>query len=125
MRKKLLQHLKHDLAAFNFSMQGLKVALSTETPFIHEAIVLALLPLAARLAGIPWGMVLLVMAGWLLVMTVELLNMAIEKICDLVSPDFNPLVKIAKDVGSAAVFLAILANALFWFYLIYVYIIAN
>jgi Diacylglycerol kinase len=32
----------------------------------------------------------------------ELLNTAIEAVCDLVSPEYNPLVKIAKDTGSAA-----------------------
>ena len=32
----------------------------------------------------------------------ELLNTAIEAVCDLVSPEYNPFVKIAKDSGSAA-----------------------
>ena len=122
-KKSQLYNLKHAFAALNFSLQGIKVAITTETPFIQETLCLVALPLAARLAGIPWSMVLLVIAGWLLVMAVELLNTGIENICNLVSPDFHPLVKIAKDAGSAAVLLTILANALFWFYLIYVYVI--
>ena len=32
----------------------------------------------------------------------ELLNTAIEAVCDLVSPEYNPYVKIAKDTASAA-----------------------
>lgn len=123
LKKSLLHHLKHFFAAFNFSLQGLKAALTTETPFIQEALCLVALPLAARLAGIPWSMVLLIIAGWLLVMAVELLNMGIESICNLVSPDFHPLVKIAKDAGSAAVLLTILANVFFWFHLVHIYVI--
>lgn len=49
------------------------------------------------------------MMEWILIFFVlftmlasELLNTAIESICDLVSPEYNPFVKIAKDSGSAA-----------------------
>ena len=42
----------------------------------------------------------------------ELFNSALEDICDLVSPDYHPLVTQAKDKGSAAVLLAIVANVL-------------
>lgn len=38
-----------------------------------------------------------------LVWITELLNTAIEKLCDLVSPGFNPKVKFIKDVAAAAV----------------------
>jgi diacylglycerol kinase (ATP) len=56
-----------------------------------------------------------------MVMALELLNIAVESLCNLVSPDFHPLVKTAKDAASAAVFLAISANALYWIYLVCVY----
>lgn len=62
--------------------------------------------------------VLMLLSAWLLNMTpmewlliilllfttlsVELLNTAIEAVCDLVSPEYNEYVKIAKDAGSAA-----------------------
>ena len=38
----------------------------------------------------------------LTILSAELINTSIEAICDLVSPEYNPLVKIAKDCGSAA-----------------------
>jgi diacylglycerol kinase len=38
-----------------------------------------------------------------LVWITELVNTAIEKLCDLVSPGFNPKVKFIKDVAAAAV----------------------
>lgn len=123
MRKNsLLYHLKHMPDAFMFSMQGLKVAVTTETPFIQETVALVALPLVGWAAGVPPLMLLLVVAFWLVVMAVELLNMAIEQVCNLVSPDFNPLVKVAKDAGSAAVLLVMLGNACFWVYLACTYV---
>ena len=40
----------------------------------------------------------------LTMLAIELLNTAIEAICDLVSPGYNKLVKVAKDTASAATF---------------------
>lgn len=39
----------------------------------------------------------------MLVLTMELLNTAIENLCDLVSGEYHPLIKIIKDVSAAAV----------------------
>ena len=41
-----------------------------------------------------------------LVWITELLNTAIENACDLISLDYNPLIKKVKDVSAAAVFVA-------------------
>jgi diacylglycerol kinase len=40
-----------------------------------------------------------------LILSVELLNSAIEAVCDLVSLEYNKLIKVAKDCGSAATFI--------------------
>ena len=47
-------------------------------------------------------------------MIVELLNSAVEAVVDLVSPDYAPLAGRAKDLGSAAVFLALVLSGLTW-----------
>lgn len=39
-----------------------------------------------------------------LILSIELVNTAVEAICDLVSPEYNKLVKIAKDSASAATY---------------------
>ena len=44
----------------------------------------------------------------------EILNSAVEKCVDLVSPNFQPLAKFAKDAGSAAVFIALANIAVCW-----------
>lgn len=119
--KKLARHLGHLRAATGYSLQGLAQAARSETAFQQEILALALLPAAAWLYGLPGRAVVLVLAAWLIVMALELLNVAVEAVCNLVSPDFHPLVKIAKDAASAAVLLAISANALFWVYLVFSY----
>jgi diacylglycerol kinase (ATP) len=47
-----------------------------------------------------------------LVIMAELVNTAIETVVDLVSPEFHPLAKIAKDVGGAVVLVASITAAL-------------
>lgn len=47
-----------------------------------------------------WGLLLICMA---LVPAMEMLNHALEKLCDVVHSDPHPLIKMAKDVAAAAV----------------------
>ncbi|MDP4212008.1 MAG: diacylglycerol kinase family protein [Bacteroidota bacterium] len=64
------------------------------------------------------GICTLLLAGWFhikasewivilicigLVLSLEMLNSALEKLCDLVQPDFHPRIKIIKDVAAGAV----------------------
>jgi diacylglycerol kinase (EC 2.7.1.107) len=56
----------------------------------------------------------LMIASVLLVLIVELLNSAIEATVDRISLDSHPLAKRAKDIGSAAVLLALLNVPLVW-----------
>lgn len=119
--KNLAHHIRHMFAATRFSLEGIATAAKTETAFMQEILALFALPALAWLYGIPAGNIIVIIAGWLIVMAIELLNMAIEAVCNLVSPDYHPLVKIAKDAGSGAVFLAITANALHWAFLAYTY----
>ena len=103
------------LAALRNSRDGLAHGWTKERPVRQEIVVtgagLLTAPLVASdpLHGIALVGVLLMM------LIVELLNVAIEAICDLVSPERNPMVKIAKDCGSAAVLLSIILAGLVWF----------
>lgn len=87
-----------------YSVEGLRYFYKYERSAIVY-LVAAILGLAGawmlHMSPMEWLVIIL-----LLVMTLsaELLNTAIEAVCDLVSPEYNPLVKIAKDCGSAATF---------------------
>ena len=100
--------------ALHYSRAGLRAAYVAEDAFRQEERLAALLvPLALFLS--PNGLGLALMIGSvLLVLIVELLNSAIEATVDRISLDKHPLAKRAKDVGSAAVLLALLNVLAVW-----------
>lgn len=56
-----------------------------------------------------WAILLLTIV---LVWTAEFINTALEAVVDLASPEQNPLAKVGKDVGAAAVLIAALTSIL-------------
>ena len=106
--------LKRILNAFNYSMSGLKVAYQHEHAFRQELLLaVILIPLALYLEPSMIGRVLMI-ASVLLVLVVELLNSAIEAAVDRISLENHELIKRAKDMGSAAVFIVLLNVAVTW-----------
>ena len=100
--------------AFGYSMQGFVAAWRNEAAVRQEAAAtLVLVPLALWLGGSGVERALLI-GSWLLVPLTELLNSAIEAIVDLCSPEPHELAGRAKDIGSAAVLLAIFMAATIW-----------
>lgn len=61
----------------------------------------------------------LIVALGLLILAVELVNTALERLADLVEPKDNPLIKACKDAGSAAVAVAGLAGGTAWLFALY------
>lgn len=102
------------LKAFIYSLDGLRAAYRHEDAFRQEvALALVLIPLALLSPAGAVGKALMV-ASVLLVLIVELINSAIEAIVDRVSLERHPLSKRAKDIGSAAVLLALLNLLAVW-----------
>jgi diacylglycerol kinase len=56
-----------------------------------------------------WVDALLIIVATAMVLTAEILNSAIEAICDFIEPNYNPRIKVIKDVSAAAVGIAIAA----------------
>ena len=114
MSKPPEQGLKRVAKATRYSLQGLRSAWRNEAAFRQEAITaLAMLPVAFWLASSPLELSLLI--GVLgLVLVVELLNSAIEAVVDRVGEEHNELSGRAKDMGSAAVFIALLLAGFVW-----------
>jgi len=102
------------IKAFGYSRQGFSAVIRHEAAFRQElAASLVLVPLALWLGQNGVERALLI-GSWLLVPLVELLNSAIEAIVDKCSPEQHELAGRAKDIGSAAVLLAILLAAVIW-----------
>ena len=100
--------------AFHYSRAGLQAAYRHEDAFRQEALLaLLLIPLAIWLGEGAVERALLI-GCVLLVLIVELINSAIEATVDRISLDHHPLAKRAKDIGSAAVMIALLNAVLVW-----------
>jgi diacylglycerol kinase (ATP) len=106
--------LRRVWSAFFYSIEGLRAALLHEDAFRQEALLAALLiPLALFLPATGTGRALMI-ASVLLVLIVELLNSAVEATVDRISLENHTLAKRAKDMGSAAVMLALINVPVVW-----------
>lgn len=100
--------------AMRWSWQGLRAAWLNESSFRLEVVLTALLaPLGLWLGAGAVEKILLV-GPLLLVLSVELLNSAIEALIARYGDEWNELAGRAKDMGSAAVFVLLLNVAMCW-----------
>jgi diacylglycerol kinase (ATP) len=100
--------------ALGYSLRGLGAAWRHEAAFRQETVLAAILiPLGLGLGDDAMERLLLAGAP-VLVLVVELLNSAIEALADAISTEHNPLLGRAKDIGSAAVLLALLLAGAAW-----------
>lgn len=96
------------------SLEGLRDAWKGEQAFRME--------LVASMVGVPVAFLLpisltlsfILVGSLFLILIVELVNSAIEAIVDLVTQEWHPLAKNAKDMGSAAVLVAIILAGIVW-----------
>lgn len=70
---------------------------------LASAITVVITSITLHISAIEWLAILLCIA---LVIGLEMLNSALEKLCDLVEPNYHPTIKVIKDVSAAAVVLA-------------------
>jgi diacylglycerol kinase (ATP) len=114
MQKQNCKGLDRLWAAAGYSIQGLKAAWVNEAAFRQElALVLVLLPAALWLGATLTQKALLIFS-LLLILVVELLNSAIETAVDRIGPERHEASGRAKDLGSAAVMIALIAAAVVW-----------
>lgn len=97
--------------AWNFSLAGLKAAWRHEAAFRQELFLFFVLAPVGLWLGETAGERAMLLGSLFLVLMVELLNSAVEAAVDRLGPDYHPLAGRAKDLGSAAVLVA-LVNAL-------------
>ena len=86
------------------SINGLKISYKDERSMILHLVVsilVVILGFVFKINKLDWIFVILFLGT---ILSVELLNTAIEACVDLVTKEYNPLAKKAKDAGSAAAF---------------------
>ncbi|MET0606051.1 MAG: diacylglycerol kinase [Beijerinckiaceae bacterium] len=102
------------VAAFVNSMRGFRVAMATERAVRQEVAALALgIVLTPFVATTLWQAAMLI-GALLLILAIELLNTAVEKLSDHVTPERHDAIRYVKDLGSAAVFCALVIAGMVW-----------
>ena len=106
------------LLKFRYAFRGLAIAFKTQSSFrIHiiTAAIVYILGIVFALTGTQWA---LINAAILFVIVTELVNTAIEHLCDFVHPRHHKAMKIIKDISAGAVLIAVL-NALITGFIIF------
>jgi diacylglycerol kinase (ATP) len=112
-RKKLTGILRLRAACAN-SARGLRDIWRGEEAFRLEAVVFVLsVPLGIWLAETALAAACLIFSVWL-VLVVEVINSAIEAVVDRFGEEHHDLSRIAKDLGSLAVLMAMVVPAVVW-----------
>jgi diacylglycerol kinase (ATP) len=104
----------HVFRAAGYSMAGIKAGWKCEMAFRMECVIAVLLTPVALFLPVGLLLKVLIISSMLLVLVTELLNSAMEWVVDYISTDHHPLAKRAKDMGSAAVFFALINSGVFW-----------
>lgn len=95
----------HLLKSFSFALSGIKTALWTERNMrIHffVSIVVIGCSILFSISKLEWLFVIVAIGG---IFALELMNTAIERVVDLITEEYHPLAKQAKDLAAGAVFI--------------------
>ncbi len=108
--------IKRFINSWKNSFDGLKYAYTHEQSLlihIFLTIIVLITGLYFKISYTNWALILFAMS---LIIVTELLNTAIEAVVDLVTEEYHPLAKVAKDCASAAVFIVSLVATGMWVY---------
>ncbi len=104
----------HVIGAARYSCRGIRAAWKNEESFRQEVVLAALMAPFAFVIGEGFVERSLLLGSLLLVLMVELLNSAIETLTDRVGKEHHELSGRAKDLGSAAVMMALILTGGLW-----------
>lgn len=102
------------IKAAGYSWKGVRAAWINEAAFRQEAVAVILAIIIACFLDVDVITRVLLIGSVVLVMIVEILNSAIEAVVDRIGSEFHELSGRAKDMGSAAVLMAILVALFTW-----------
>ena len=112
--KKANTGIKHFFNAMDYSAKGLRSAYKNESAFRQELGLLAFAIPTAVLLAPDWFQFAILISSIVFVMVIELLNSAVEAVVDKGGLEFHHLSGTAKDLGSAAVMMALFLAGILW-----------
>ena len=100
------------LLSFKFAFEGILHSVRSEQNIRFHLLATFVVVAAGYFTGLETGewIVLLLLFGGMV--SLEMLNTAIERVVDLVSPNWQPLAKQAKDVAAGAVLVYAIVSAI-------------
>jgi diacylglycerol kinase len=99
------------LQSFRHAFRGFRWLFGEEpNAWIHLAVTVVLVPVCflLKLSLIEWAIIVICIG---LVFSLELLNSAIERMCDKISPERDPQIGKIKDIAAAAVLIGAIVSA--------------
>lgn len=108
--------IKRFIYSVKNSLDGLVYAYTNEQSLTIHTVIIVLVLLSGfyfNATRTQWAVIVIVMV---MIVVAELINTAIEAVVDLVTKEYHPLAKVAKDCASAAVFVSSLLAACLYIY---------
>jgi diacylglycerol kinase len=97
---------RNEMASFGYAFSGLYYTWKTQPHLRVHAVLAVLAILLGVLFSLSWAEWAVLLATITLVIALELINTVVEAVVDLVTTDYHPLAKVAKDVAAGAVLVA-------------------
>ncbi len=110
--RKKQKGLKKFLHSFEYPIKGLRYAYRNEQNLAVDVGISILVLIASfifKLSLTEWVVVVFTIGA---VLSLELVNTAIEAVVDLVTEEYHPLAKVAKDTAAAAIFVIAVVAAI-------------
>ncbi|MGM7635604.1 diacylglycerol kinase family protein [Bacillus sp. Hm123] len=104
-------HWKRLLTSHRFALEGIRLAMDEPNFRFHMAAAVVAIGagICLSLSNMEWVVVLFLVFG---MFVLEIINTAIEKTVDLVTEEYHPLAKQAKDLAAGAVLLYALLSVI-------------
>ena len=104
--------MKKLLNSFVFAFAGIRFCLKTGNNFKIQLLCAGLVFIAAAISGATLQEWTVLLICCFTVLSLEMLNTAVEQLCDLFSGDYHPLIKTIKDIAAGAVLLSAIGSAI-------------
>ena len=95
--KSVYQTIKNSLSGIKYyASDGKSILL-----YLLGCLIEILMGFVYNINGLEWILIIVILG---FILSIELINTAIEATCDAITKEYNPLIKIAKDCASGATF---------------------
>jgi diacylglycerol kinase (ATP) len=111
--------MRRFLRSASFAVEGMTHALTTQPNMRLHFVAAFLAMILSLVLDLGKLEIVLVFFSIIMVVAAELFNTAVESVVDLVTDDYHPLAKIAKDVAAAAVLLSALHAVIVGFFVFF------